>query len=364
VRVLGIGFSTGTVVIHRSKIVLAPSWHGLEAGYVISTRKSLLADGYTPALLKKSLRDGDLVRLRRGVYEQRTPLASEPEAQHRRQIVASTLLSGYVVSHASAVVLHGLPIGDADIHEVHVSRIGPGRGGDRHRAGRQVHVARLEPEFCTTVDGIPVTTVARSLVDLARTAGRRTAVSAGDAALHGKLCTAEDLAQALEVVRGRPGADQARWSLALCDARSESPGETWTRLLLREAGLPSTDLQISVFDESGRFVGCADGGIPQWGVLWEYDGVAKYDTLLKPGQTALDAVLAEKRREGRFVELGWLVIRVINTDLRPPGPLVRRFSEAAARTRRPGWQPPRGWYRIASPSGPARTTLRASAQPV
>ena len=344
--------------------MLAHLGYGLEAGYVISTRKSLLADGYTPALLKKSLRDGDLVRLRRGVYEQRTPLASEPEAQHRRQIVASTLLSGYVVSHASAVLLHGLPIGDADIHEVHVSRIGPGRGGDRHRAGRQVHVARLEPEFCTTVDDIPVTTVARSLVDLARTAVCLPAVSAGDAALHGKLCTTEDLAQALEVVRGRPGADQARWSLALCDPRSESPGETRTRLLLRDAGLPSTDLQISIFDESGRFVGCADGGIPQWGVLWEYDGVAKDDTLLKPGQTALDAVLAEKRREGRFVELGWLVIRVINTDLRPPGPLVRRFSEAAARTRRPGWQPPRGSYRIASPSGPARTTLRASAQPV
>ncbi len=331
---------------------------------MISTRKSLLADGYTPALLKKSVRDGDLVRLRRGVYEQRTPPPSNPEAQHRRQILASTKLSGYVVSHASAVVLHGLSIGDADIREVHVSRLGPGRGGDRHRAGRQVHVARLEPEFCTTVEGVPVTTVARSLVDLARTVGRRTAVSAGDAALHHMLCTTDDLAQALEVVRGRPGADRARWSLALCDPRSESPGETWTRLLLREAGLPSTDLQISIFDESGLFVGCADGGIPQWGVLWEYDGVAKYDTLLKPGQAILDAVLAEKRREGRFVELGWLVIRVINSDLGSPQQLVRRFHDAGERTRRPGWQPPRGSFRVADPSGPARTTLRVPAQPL
>jgi hypothetical protein len=222
----------------------------------------------------------------------------------------------------------------------------------------------LEPEFCTTVDGIPVTTVARSLVDLARTAGWRTAVAAGDAALHGRLCTVQDLAEALEVVRGRPGAHQARWSLALCDPRSESPGETWTRLALREAGLASSALQISIFDESGRFVGSADGGIPEWGLLWEYDGMAKYDTLLKPGQTVLDAVLAEKRREGSLVELGWLVIRVFNSDFTPPDQLVRRFHEAGARAHRPGWQAPRGSYRIADPSGPAtRTTSRAPAQP-
>lgn len=314
---------------------------------MISSRKSLLSAGLTPAELRRQIERGDLVRLRRGAYEVRDLLDDEPEARHRQLIRACANQSDYPVSHASAVAMHGLPVVDHDLREVHVTRLGPGRGGNRHRAARQVHSGQLDPSSCTVVDGVPVTTVARSIVDLARTAGRRTAVCAGDAALHAKSCTISEIADVLDSLAGRPGVRRAKEWLALCDGRSESPGETWTRLILGDAGWDTSALQISIYDERGRFIGRADGGIPELGIFWEFDGMTKYGKLLKPGQSVLDVVLKEKGRESDMVELSWLPIRIITPDLRRPTELIRRFESAAQRVNRPGWQRPRGRYVIA-----------------
>lgn len=320
---------------------------GFHDGNMISSRKALLAGGHTPTEVRHQLHAGDLVRLRRGVYEQRDLLEVEPEARHRQQIRACAIRSDYPVSHASAIALHGLPVVDCDLSEVHVTRLGLGRSGNRHRGTRQVHSGRLDPSFCTVVDGIPVTTVARSVVDLARTAGRRSAVTAADAALHEKLCTVDEIAGVLDAIAGRPGVRRARELLDLCDGRSESPGETWTRLVLRDAGWDTSALQISIYNERGRFIGRADGGYPELGLFWEFDGMTKYGKLLKPGESALDAILREKSRESDMVELNWLPIRIITPDLRRPRELIRRFESAAQRVKLPGWLPPRGRYEIA-----------------
>lgn len=113
--------------------------------------------------------------------------------------------------------------------------------------------------------------------------------------------------------------------------------------------LSRSELQISVFDERGRFVGRADGGYPELGVLWEYDGKGKYGALLKPGQSPLDALLAEKRREEQLTELGWVVIRIDAADLRDPDRLIQRILSAVARSSQVGWLPPRGTYKIKKP---------------
>ena len=110
--------------------------------------------------------------------------------------------------------------------------------------------------------------------------------------------------------------------------------------------LPATELQISIFDERGRFIGRADGGYPDKGLLWEYDGKTKYGRLLKPGQTILDVVLAEKERESEFTELSWGIIRIINRDFAQTAELRDRVARAAGRASRPGWLPPRGTYEI------------------
>jgi hypothetical protein len=313
----------------------------------IMSHSDLLNRGWSPFDVQRQIRRRELVRLCRGVYARRADVPSEEEMRHRLSALGHARRSDYAVSHVSAAVLHGLPVGGADLREVHVTRIG--RGGQRHVAGRRVHSSPLDPRWCTVVDGVLVTTVARTLADLFKVESLQVAVSTADAALFQKKCTRSDLDMAMAELKFHAGGPLARRAAALVDGCAESPGETRTRLLVNAGPLPKTDLQISVFDEQGRFVGRGDGGYPELGVLWEYDGKGKYERLLRLGQTPLVALLAEKKREERITELGWVVIRIDAADLRDPDRLVQRILAAIARSRRPGWLPPRGTYRIQEP---------------
>jgi len=109
------------------------------------------------------------------------------------------------------------------------------------------------------------------------------------------------------------------------------------------------ELQFDVYDEVGRFVGRADGGYPELGVMWEYDGQGKYGELLPPGRTSSDALMAEKRRERGFVELGWTVVRIDSTDISDLGTVLDRLSRAVLAASRPGWNPPRGTFVLRPP---------------
>jgi hypothetical protein len=90
-----------------------------------------------------------------------------------------------------------------------------------------------------------------------------------------------------------------------------------------------------VFSPDGRFVGRSDFGWPDFGVLGEFDGKTKYGELLRrPGQTAEEVLIAEKMREDRMRELGWVVIRWMWHDLMRPEPLINRLRQGFLRGHR------------------------------
>jgi hypothetical protein len=60
---------------------------------------------------------------------------------------------------------------------------------------------------------------------------------------------------------------------------------------------------------------------------------------LSQNVSAVDAVLSEKRRESRLVELGWIVIRIDASDLRDPARLRARVRAALDRAQRTGTRP-------------------------
>ena len=314
---------------------------------MIVTRRELASGGWTDADIRGQVRRGELVRMAAGVYAPKADLDGWPEVAYRVRVVAAAQRFQAVVSHASAAAVHGLPLGGADLSAVHVIR--PGRGGFRAEGDRTRHAGLIGPQWVTTVDGVPVTTVARTVVDLARTQPIKTAVAAMDNSLFRRLCSPEDIRHALTSVYRHRGAPRARLATELADGRAESPTETTVRLATRRTSLPPMELQFDVYDEVGRFVGRADGGYPELGVMWEYDGRGKYGELLPPGRTSSDALMAEKRRERGFVELGWTVVRIDSTDISDLGTVLDRLSRAVLAASRPGWIPPRGTFVLRPP---------------
>ena len=97
-------------------------------------------------------------------------------------------------------------------------------------------------------------------------------------------------------------------------------------------GSPRLSCSSGVFAPDGRFVGRSDFGWPDFGVLGEFDGKAKYGELLRrPGQSAEEVLIAaENRREDRLRELGWMVIRWMWQDLTRPEALIGGLRRALA----------------------------------
>jgi hypothetical protein len=231
-----------------------------------------------------------------------------------------------VVSHVSAAVLHGLPSWADQLGRVHVTR--DRAGGGRTGPDLHVHGIPIDASQITVVDGLPVTTLARTVLDLACAGSLERAVAVGDAALRFGMPAAE-LALLADDAKGRHGAGRARQTVALVDAAAESPGESVSRIRFRLWGLPVPVLQYVVRDGHGVFVGRGDMAWPELGTIGEFDGDAKYGPeFLKPGQTAQDAILKEKRREELIRELGWQVVRWSWPDLAYQERLTARLQNA------------------------------------
>ncbi len=95
---------------------------------------------------------------------------------------------------------------------------------------------------------------------------------------------------------------------------------------------PSHVLQFEVYDEHGNLVGRTDYAWPEFGMFGEFDGLVKYERYLRPGETAAQAVVREKRREDLLREItGWIMIRLIWADLFRQGATGARIRKQLVR---------------------------------
>ena len=235
-----------------------------------------------------------------------------------------------VFSHLSAAVLHRLPLWRTVLGPVQVTRSPPAKG---HRGPRlHTFAASLTPGEVTVVHGWPVTTVTRTLLDLARTLPFEQALVAADAALHRQLLTREELEVQLELSRNLPGALAGSRVVSFADGRSESVGESRSRIMIHRAGLPKPELQLAVVDHGGQFVARGDFGYPRQRVIGEFDGKVKYTGELPENQDPTEALWREKLREDAMRDLGWSVVRWIWTDLDHPAAVVERLQRALRRS--------------------------------
>jgi very-short-patch-repair endonuclease len=221
---------------------------------------------------------------------------------------AALLRPEHVVSGRSAAVLHGLPTFAVPGLPVLTAREPVGLG---HRGTTTVRLAGLRDADVATWFGVPVTSVARTVVDLARHDGIDGLIAA-DAALHDQLVETSEVDAVLAAARGWPGVRRARSVLALASPLAESPLESLVRLRLHDAGLPPPELQVWIPGTSYR----VDMLLADHRLIIEADGRVKYSG---------DELWAEKRRETRLRALGYRVERLLWEDV------VRRWPETRRR---------------------------------
>jgi hypothetical protein len=288
---------------------------------------ALRREGHAYDGLARMVRAGELVKVRHGAYATAQP--DDPAAAHRQLIAATLPRCGDVcLSHASAALLYGLPSWSADLVRVQVTK--SRTSGGRRSKALHVHVAPLRPEEIATIDGLSVTSLARTTADCLRSYAYEKAVAIGDAAIRAGL-SRHELAESVGQARNRVGSARARHLVGFVDGRSESVGESRSRIVLCRVGLPPGCLQFEVRDIDGRVVARTDFGWERERTVGEFDGRIKYGRLRRPGEDPEDAVFREKVREDRIRDLGFEVVRWTWSDLDQPQLLANRLRRAFSR---------------------------------
>jgi hypothetical protein len=215
-----------------------------------------------------------------------------------RAYAAAAACRGSVISHHAAALIYDLPLLTPAPARPDLT-VPPRHTGDV--AGALLHRAGLPPEDVVVIAGAAVTSVARTLVDLARTVPLDSALVPMDAALHRRLVDRS----AMEAVLARcaiwPNARRAARAIGLADGRSESPLETVSRLVIPRLGLPIPQPQGVVRNRFGLVVGRCDFYWDEPGVFGEADGRSKYD--------GRDILTAEKDRQEELERLGLVSVR-------------------------------------------------------
>ncbi|QAY63598.1 hypothetical protein ET495_10445 [Xylanimonas allomyrinae] len=258
--------------------------------------------------LRRDLAAGRLVRVRRGAY---APGPASFDAQRARVLaVHRQLVAPHVFGFASAAVVHGLHSWNRP-EQVHV--VVGSRPSGRSAADIARHTAELGPAAVTTVDGLPVTTLTRTVVDCALTMHPMEALVIADGAMN-RLEFDRDAALAQVAARRRPnGKARADWVLRNAAAGTRSVWETWLRYLPLREGFPTPVVEPPVVTRLG--VMHPDIGWPDLGLYVEFDGRVKYrDDGLRPGHSAERELLAEKRRFDAIRETGVNPLRVMAAD--------------------------------------------------
>ncbi len=292
---------------------------------VASARGGVFTSGHASALglddtaLTRLRRTGDVLRLRRDAYALGSLWeAATPEQRlvlRARAVLASR--AGGVATHQSALALHGLPLHGVDMETVDV-RAAVNRV--RLRSGVRTHPTPTGSRH-VVADGYRCAPIGLALAQVAVRSGLLAALVPLDAALHAGRCSIEEVSCALATMSLTPRL-RARGAqlLVRADPASESVGETRTRLLLTDLGLPMRT-QVEIRDTTGHLVGRVDLLVGAR-VVVEFDGAVKYE-----GAEGRAALIAEKRREDALRALGFAVVRVTWADLDRPGAvgsMVRR----------------------------------------
>jgi hypothetical protein len=205
-----------------------------------------------------------------------------------------------VVAGQSAAALHGAKWVDAEAPAQLLF--------DNRHAPRQIRPwgDRFDHDEVELINGTPVTTPARTALDLACRYPVNSAVAKIDALARATKLKHADAELLVDRYAGRRGIKRARIAFDFVDEGAESPRETWLRLLLIRAGFPRPQTQIPIHNEYGVLIAVLDMGWEHIKVGADYEGEHHW---AKRSQIDRDI-----RRFDEISELGWIDVRVTAQD--------------------------------------------------
>ena len=281
--------------------------------------------GVSADMLERLARKGRLERWHTGVYA----VPGFPHTFERRLIAACFALSPSALgSHGSAARIHGFPeVRHSDRLHVLVPR-----GGGRGNGYAVVHSSKnLQRAERTVVRSIPLTSVARTVCDLAsRLDDVRLRRLVHELWRRGATDPSA-IAACLDRLGNVRGAARLRRVLAEADPavqRARSVPEAEAYSAIRAAGLPLPELNYAILD--GARLRCVfDLAWPLVRLVFEIDGSA-YHSLVPD-------VSRDDERDAWAAEQGWAIIRVpARMVLRTPAAFVARVRAALRWLGHPG----------------------------
>jgi hypothetical protein len=229
----------------------------------VVTTAELVAEGASASQIRRLVRRGALMRLGYGTYAPTALVAAEAPGwarEHAVRVAAALAVTGpgAVASHHSAALIHGLDmLGRVQGEFVAVTRAPGGSSSRTGREGIRLHIAALPAWHLSVRRGTPVTSLARTVADLARASSFPAGVVVADSALRAGQVSKAELDLCLTHCAGWPGIQNARRVAAFADARSESVLESISRVTFHEHGLPPPGLQAWVGADD-EIIGRAD----------------------------------------------------------------------------------------------------------
>ncbi len=306
------------------------------------TTEQAIAAGLTQHVVERLVRNGDVLRVRRGLFRRppTSDVAGERWMQIRRDHLTRARLAllahpNHALSHRTAAVAFGWPVSlhpDALVHLTALT-VEP---RSRRIADRYLHHSDSIVNDVEMVDGLRVLTRDRTVADCLRSMRAASAVAIADAALRERSTTRLHVERVLAAQRRWLGRPAAKRSLRLLDPRRETWLESYSFVTLFELGIELPFPQVEVFDASYRFVGRVDGLWIADATVAEADGLGKYllpgansDQL--SGRSAAEWVVAERRRERGLIDLGLQVVRWDTDEIRHDKDTVARRVRATRR---------------------------------
>lgn len=292
----------------------------------VGTAATWRAAGVSGTQLAQLVRAGELAQIRYGTYARAslvTEAATDPALAHALQVAGVTARTpAAVASHHSAAQMRGLGLLEKPPDGTVTLTIAPSaRIGSYRRASVIRHAAELPDEHVTKLYGMPATTAARTVIDIARTSPFMEGVVVADSALYERHASRAELRRVLARCARWPGISRARQVVDFANGRAESVLESCARVVFRDQGLPPPELQVHITGRDRTMIARVDFLWRKYGVVAEADGLLKYDS----GERAI----AERKRDRLLQEAGFDVIHFTWQELfSDPTRVASRIREA------------------------------------